>query len=369
MKKIFISLAILISVVVVLGYLFRAPLMFAVMKSQIAPETDFGAEEPPPIPDYSANSSWAALPSMQDPSDQRPTGVERNPTGVAVFFVHPTSFFGKHWNQPLTDAQANWIVDERVLRHQATVFNSCCDVYAPRYRQATIFSFMDDTGNGDQALDLAYSDVVRAFEAFIDKLEPDQPFILAGHSQGTKHATRLLREHIAATEFAPRMVAAYLIGFSVSLADIGETPACQHATQTGCAIGWNAMDGPGAGAFGDTDNLLCTNPLSWSVDTAYAGHDLNTGAIGYPSYGAAAEGEDFTLMEVETGIADAQCIDGQLAILDLRSKSFPSRMVGNSMHVYDYSLFHMNIRANVAQRVAAFTAAAALSRSSASSLQ
>jgi hypothetical protein len=96
---------------------------------------------------------------------------------------------------------------------------------------------------------------------------------------------------------------------------------------------------------------------------------LNTGAIGYPSYGAAADDEDFTRMEVETGIADAQCIDGQLAILDLRSESFPSRMVGNSMHVYDYSLFHMNIRANVAQRVAAFTAAAALSRSSASSLQ
>jgi pimeloyl-ACP methyl ester carboxylesterase len=354
MKKALIVLAVLLVVIIAAGYTFRGELILAVMKSQIGPEVDFNLDDAPAVPDYASASSWAALPTIDDPSDQRPDGVEGTPGDVAVFFVHPTSFFGKRWNQPLDDESANWVVDERILRHQASVFNSCCDVYAPRYRQATLFSFMDDTDNGEQALDLAYGDVVRAFEEFVVRLDVDQPFILAGHSQGTKHATRLLQEEIASTQLLSRMVAAYLVGFSVSHDQLGDVPACQSASQTGCAIGWNAMDGEGPGAFGDTDNLLCTNPLTWAVDTAHAGHDLNTGAIGYPTYGPAEEGEDITQMLVEVGIADAQCSNGQLAVMDLRSAAFPSRMVANSMHVYDYSLYHMNIRDNVAERIAAY---------------
>lgn len=353
MKKALIVLAVLLVVIIAAGYTFRGELMLAVMKSQIGPEADFNLDDAPAVPDYASTSSWAALPSIEDPSDQRPAGVTGTPGDVAVFFVHPTSFFGKRWNQPLDDEAANWVVDERILRHQASVFNSCCDVYAPRYRQATFFSFMDDTDNGEQALELAYGDVVRAFEEFVVRLDVDQPFILAGHSQGTKHATRLLREEIAPTQIFSRMVAAYLVGFSVSHEQLGDVAPCQSASQTGCAIGWNAMDGEGIGAFSDTDNLLCTNPLSWAVDNNYAGHELNTGAIGYPTYGPAEEGEDITQMLVEVGIADAQCYNGQLAIMDLQSEAFPARMFGNSMHVYDYSLFHMNMRDNVAQRVAA----------------
>ena len=120
------------------------------------------------------------------------------------------------------------------------------------------------------------------------------------------------------------------------------------------------MDGEGAGAFGGTDDLLCTNPLSWRDGGGYAGHELNRGAIGFASYGAAEDGEDYTSMIVERGIADAQCVeDGQLAVMELRSGAFPSRMGGNSMHVYDYSLFHMNIRDNVAARITAYLGASA----------
>jgi len=355
MKKILITIAIIVAVVAAGAYLFRAQIFMALMGSQIAPEHDFAEQAPPPAPDYSQATSWAALPEQQDPSDQLPAGVNREPSGVAVFFVHPTSYFGKTWNQPLEDASANWVVDERVLRHQATVFNSCCDVYAPRYRQATFFSFMDMSGNGEQALELAYSDVKAAFASFLDRLQPGQPFIVAGHSQGTRHATQLVREEITGTPLQDRMVAAYLVGFSVSHNQLAGLPACDDASQFGCAVGWNAMDGEGDGAFGGTEQLLCTNPLSWRNNGGYAGHDLNSGAIGFLSYGPAEEGEDVTQMTVEVGIADAECVaDGQLAVQELRSGAFPSRMLGNSMHVYDYSLFHMNIRENVAARIAAY---------------
>ncbi len=57
--------------------------------------------------------------------------------------------------------------------------------------------------------------------------------------------------------------------------------------------------------------------------------------------------------EVVAAFAD---LGGTLAVADLRSDAFPSRMPGGSMHVYDYSLFHMNIRENAATRVEAFLA-------------
>jgi pimeloyl-ACP methyl ester carboxylesterase len=356
MKKFFIGTAVIVVIALVSAYVFRQQIMLALMGSQIAPEHDFSKALAPPPPDYNDPLWWAALPSSDDPGDQLPPGVIREPSGVAVFFVHPTSYFGKtNWNQPLSEQGANWVVDQRVLRHQATVFNSCCDIYAPRYRQATFFAFMDSSGNGAKALELAYTDVVAAFRHFLREIEQEQPFIIAGHSQGSRHAAQLVAEHISGTPLLDRMVAAYLVGFGVTDKQLGEVPVCAQAQQTRCALGWNAMDGPGAGAFGGNEGLICTNPLNWHADDSYAGHELNRGAIGYPSYGAAAAGEDVSAMPLEAGVADAQCQpDGQLAVLELRSDAFPQRMFGNSMHVYDYSLFHDSIRANVAARIRAF---------------
>ncbi|XOV85639.1 MAG: DUF3089 domain-containing protein [bacterium] len=355
MKKFLITLSIIVALTVIAGYAFRQPLMMAMIGSQIKPEHAFNPAEVPIAPDYSKDLSWAALPSLSDPADDRPEGVQTAPAEVAVFFVHPTSFISKSgWNQPLSDEDANWVVDQRVLRHQASVFNGCCEVFAPRYRQATFYAFLEDSQSSRQALDLAYSDVESAFNEFLDRIGPATPFIIAGHSQGTRHATQLLENTIADTPLRTRMVAAYLIGFSVSHAQLGDIPACNSATDIQCAIGWNAMDGRGNGAFGDTDNLLCTNPLTWLTDETYAANSLNLGAIGYPSYGRGEPDEDVTLMTVEVGAADAQCIDGQLAVHNLNSEAFPSRMSGNSMHIYDYSLFHMNIRENLQTRVAAF---------------
>ncbi len=359
MNKILITLGTILLLIVIGGFVFREEIFFMMMASGISPDHSFDEKPAPEAPDYDDPAWWAASPQAEDPSDQMPAGVTPAPTGVGVFFVHPTSYFGKeHWNQPLQHESANWIVDERILRHQASVFNSCCEVYAPRYRQATFFSFMDQDGNGEKALDLAYADVVDAFNHFISELEADQPFVLAGHSQGSRHATQLLREHIDGTPLQARLVAAYLVGFGVTDDQLGSVPVCANATQTGCALGWNAMDGEGAGAFGGNEGLICTNPLNWAADESYAGHDLNLGAIGYPNYTGPVEGEDITAMNVEVGIADAQCMaDGQLAVLELKSEAFPGRMFGNSMHPYDYSLYHANVRENVAARIAAFTTA------------
>lgn len=343
-------------VLAVLGYVFRAEVLGSITALYIGPEHQFAEQPPPSKPNYDQSEHWAALPGKTSPALDRPAAAGAPAaTTTPVFFVHPTTYFGKaSWNQPLDDEDANWLVDQRVLRHQASAFNSCCSIYAPRYRQATFYSFIENADNAESALNLAYSDVLTAFESFLDRIPAQQPFILAGHSQGTKHAARLLAEKIANTPLAARMIAAYLVGFSVTPDDLGGTAVCATRTQTGCAIGWNAIDGNGRGIFPGISDLLCVNPLNWQTDGSYAAHEQNTGAIGYAAWGPEADGEDITAMAVETGAADAQCKNGQLFVPELRSTSFPQRMQGNSMHTYDYSLFHMNIRQNALDRVTAF---------------
>lgn len=356
LKKLVLGFAALLVVAIALGFAFQEQIMIAMIKSQIGPEEGFDAALVPPAPDYASDEVWAALPNKVDSSDERPQGVKdgTRKSGVAVFFIHPTSYINKaNWNQPLDDEDANWIVDNRVLRHQASVFSGCCHVYAPRYRQATFFSFLDDGSDGEQALDVAYGDVENAFDEFLSRIE-GSPFILAGHSQGTRHAAQLLRERIAGTDLEQRMIAAYLIGFSIEKDQVGGTPLCVHAEDTQCVVGWNVVLGDGAGLNPEATDLICTNPLSWLQDGEYAEHILNDGAIGYPSYMVAEEGEDFTLMVVEPEVADAECINGNLSVRDLRSESFPSQTPGGSLHVYDYSLYYMNIRDNVMERIEIF---------------
>jgi hypothetical protein len=58
---------------------------------------------------------------------------------------------------------------------------------------------------------------------------------------------------------------------------------------------------------------------------------------------------------LEAGVADAQCVDGMLLVKEIHSKNYAARPMGkDNYHIYDYNLFHMNMRKNVEQRVAAY---------------
>ena len=60
-----------------------------------------------------------------------------------VFFIYPTTYFGDHWNAAVDDAKTNRATDEGPILNQASAFNLCCRVYAPRYRQMTFSGFME----------------------------------------------------------------------------------------------------------------------------------------------------------------------------------------------------------------------------------
>lgn len=347
MRKFLFGMAVFLVVGLVVIWLLRNELGLWLFTNYVEPDAPFAQTPVPVAPDYSQSEHWAALPGTDDKADVTPGDSMDRQAGSAadVFFVYPTTFItSEGWNAPLDHEGANGIVDDMVLPHQASAFNGCCAVYAPRYRQATMYSFFDLEGEGKNAIDLAYSDVVAAFDYFIDHYSKGRPFVIAGHSQGARHAELLLKEHVYGTELADRLVAAYPIGFNLSN---GSLPVCATPTETGCAVTWNTV-GPGFQPFADTSNMICVNPLTFDTSKPAAGFDANLGSLLGATDGS---------ISVIDGAADGQCANGLLTISELRSDSgFNLQMGSGNFHVYDFSLFYFNIRENVEARVAAFLA-------------
>ena len=346
-RKFLYVIVILIAIVIAgaLTYRLYAPQL---MRFALVPREAFRAEPAVDAQIYRDRKMWIARPDIAgNPTLWVPAGYAQGATpGAAIFFVHPTSYIGRdHWNASLTDAQTNARADV-FLRGQASAFNAVGQVWAPRYRQATFGAFLTSAADANRALDLAYRDVAAAFDAFVAQIGPDRPIILAGHSQGALHLTRLLRERIAGKPIARRIVAAYVIGWPVSrttdLAAIG-LPECVRADQSGCLLSWQSFAEPADpsqvadlydastgfdGRPRRATPMVCTNPLTGTAGAA-APATANLGTL-YPS-------ADLASATIAAGKVGARCADRGFLLIgeapDLGSYVLP----GNNYHVYDYS--------------------------------
>ncbi|MCP5432813.1 MAG: DUF3089 domain-containing protein [Alphaproteobacteria bacterium] len=376
MRKVLIVLGIVIVVLAGLGYAawaLRVPrtLWLWVLIQSGKPDEDIFATEPPPAPDYASSEAWAALPYRADAADTAPAGFAPIPDDAApadVFFVHPTTYFGKqNWNQPLDDAAVNQATDERSIRNQASVFNGCCRIYAPRYRQATFYVFI---GQGDAELEgirRAYVDVKEAFRHYLETWNDGRPFLIASHSQGSRYALWLIQDMVQGTPLEKQFVNAYVVGYAIpsewfsrELTDIGP---CERPDQTGCVASWSTY-AEGADTsrsrvsirhrYGDAFEsnegkaLDCTNPLTWDARSPSAGAGANIGAWIYPTTGSQSPAPI-------PGLTGARCEDGALYITPPDLVAYNAAVLpGKNYHNYDYQLFYMNIRENAALRVKAF---------------
>ena len=337
------------------------------MKLALVPRAQFEAEAPIGAARYVDTRMWAARPDIPgNPALWVPPGYHADAPadGPAVFFIHPTSYLARdHWNAPLGDAEAN-ARTALFLRGQASAFNGVGQVWAPQYRQATFGAFLTTEADAKRALDLAYGDVAAAFDAFLNQIGPDRPIILAGHSQGSLHLERLLREKVAGTPLARRIVAAYVVGWPVSrttdLAALGLLE-CRTPDQPRCLSSWQSFAEPadpalvidGYDATTGFDGharkgtpMVCTNPLTGTPDVA-APASANIGTL-YPASDLGSAG-------IAAGKVPARCAGGFLLIGEGPNVG---RYVlpGNNYHVYDYSLFWANVRADASRRWAAFRA-------------
>ena len=167
----------------------------------------------------------------------------------AVFFVHPTSYIPTNldrdiqWNARLGDKET----EDRArlfLRGLASPFNRAAEIWAPKYRQATVGAFLTDKPEAEQAIDAAYGDVEQAFDYFLESVDKDRPIVLAGHSQGSLQLLRLLRERIKGRPVEKRIAAVYAVGWPISLDhDLPVLPlaACERANESGCILSWSSF--------------------------------------------------------------------------------------------------------------------------------
>jgi hypothetical protein len=301
-------------------------------------------------PDYSDLNYWAAHPSKWDPSDSVPQPLrnEIQDSTADVFFLHPTTYTRKKkmkgQNAAIDDAYINAKTDYSSLLYQASVFNNQCRVFAPRYRQAHIKTFFEkDKQKKDAAFDLAYQDLKNAFEYYLKTWNQGRPLIIAGHSQGSLLAERLLKEYIEGKPLKNKLVAAYIIGWPVPKDFFTSLKMCEDSLQTGCICSWRTLYRGFVPFYlqNENGNSFVTNPLTWTTDGEYASRKLNKGSV-------------LTKFNtVYTHSTDAQTSNG---LLYVRKPKFPWSFLyfTRNYHIADINLYYLNIRENVKRRISLF---------------
>ena len=337
-----------------------------ILRKQTIPVGHYAPPPPASGPDYAEAASWIARPDMaDDPSRWLPAGVASvvGEKRAVAFFIHPTTYLERdRWNALITDRPSQSRA-ELFVRSQASAFNEVAEIWAPRYRQAAFGAFLLDNPDATKALDLAYGDVLRAFDQFVATVPPDRPIILAGHSQGSLHLTRLLRERVAGKPLAKRIVAAYVVGWPISAkADVPAMglPVCRAANEAGCILSWQSFAEPAnrsmiTDVYDDSTgpngvkrqrvDMVCTNPISGILGGA-AQPSANLGTL-VPT-------PDLTSATSSPELVGARCDGGFLTIDGAIPPLGPYVLPGNNYHVYDYALFWGSIRADAARRLAAW---------------
>ena len=318
-------------------------------------------------PDYSKGAAWWAMPEMaDDPSrwvpDGQPATTIADP--VATFYVHPTTYLERdRWNAP-SDAMGEPGSRARLfVQTQAGAFNLVSRTWAPKYRQAAYGAFLLKSADAQKALDLAYRDVLAAFDNFLSRIPSTRPIIVAGHSQGSMHVLRLLKDRRIALK--DRLVAAYIVGWPVGvksdLPATGLTP-CLSSEQIGCVLSWQSFKEPAntklvteawvgtkglTGVARSREEMLCTNPLTGTKDDA-AGAVANLGTL--------VPNGSLTRASLQQAQVGAHCDRGFLIVEGDIPNLGPYVLPGNNFHVYDYALFWGSIRADAGSRVATWLA-------------
>jgi Protein of unknown function (DUF3089) len=298
-------------------------------------------------PDFSQLTAWAAHPKKVDPADELLVAGLVNvqdTSQVDVFFIYPTMYQGKNFkrttsNARLDHAALNEEILTKPIKFQASAFNGVGKVYAPFYRQAHIDYYWDkDMVAAKNAFDTAYNDVVAAFKHYINYENKGRRFIIAGHSQGTTHAIRLIKEELDGKPLSQQLIVAYLIGMPVLKNEYKTIQPCQSPDQTGCFCTWRTFsqgnEPPKNWKTGP--EIAVTNPLDWSTSMQLVPAQQNLGGIDSKS-------------RLYPKMVSAQ-VNPDLGILWCsRPKIRGARLIKN-YHAGDINLYYMNIRQNARLR-------------------
>lgn len=342
------------------AYLFRDDI-FQTLQD---PGEPFQTYAKPVAPEYGADEAWISRPDLSvDPATL--------PVKGDVFVVVPEVYKGsEHWNLPTDDARRRDKLERIVRPNYVAPYGEAGRLFAPLYRQAALYAFLNNREDSRKAQDLAYQDVRRAFDAFLAANPPERPIVLVGHGQGAAHAIRLLDRY--GERIAPRLAAAYIIDHPLPVEALNGLPVCNDASQTGCVVAWTSVM-PGertrparirertlvwmGGDYRETQGreLVCVNPLSWRANeevVAATEHRGGVGAIGF---------EPGVRPTVHSAQVSAKCEDGLLRLSQPKIRSLRRpRRIGGKFRTLPSNLFYRDLEENAVQRVEALIASGVL---------
>ena len=333
-----------------------------ILRTQLDPKEPFQIYDPPAAPDYAQRSAWALMPNAPDaPTDEEPP--------ADVYFISPTTFDGgRHWNAPIDDARADRLFREVMAPNYAGPFVRVGRIFAPRYRQASLYTLMTLRDDAKEARRFAYGDVAEAFRYYIAHYNRDRPFVVVGVEQGGTLAARLIAEEVAPhPALRSRIAAAYLVQ-TVVPSDKPPLPPCIAPKQTGCLAAWASVyEGEPERAqalldrslvwndAGQLVNLggrtpICFNPLFRAVVDAEAPARLNLGATNATGLEWGARPAFLTRQ------VGARCDKGILRVTRPKSPSLkPSGSWTDRRRAAGYNVFFADLEADAGARVATLT--------------
>ena len=326
------------------------------------PRQPFQTYVKPEAPDYNLAEAWLSLPDLSQDSYKYPGKGD-------VFVVVPSVYRGgEHWVLPSDDLKRKSKLERIVRPNYVAPYGSAGRLFAPFYRQASLYTYMTTREDAQKAQDFAYQDVKRAFEYFLQHSPPERPIILVGHNQGASHVQRLLADFFQ-DGLEERLAVAYVIDYPLPLDSFETTLSslspCEAETDAGCVAAFGAfMPGDDVIAKRFVSRLLvhdgqkytsisgrpplCINPLLWDNSEDYAPQRLHLG-------GVAAEGLDPDMSPAPLAKqAGVQCQDGILYVDKPKSRSLRRPLkVGGKFRTLPSNLFYEDLRVNAQKRVTA----------------
>lgn len=328
------------------------------VSTALDPKVPFQTYDPPPAPDYSDPSAWYLRPGPG------------NHLVADVFFIAPTTYDGgRNWNARINARKAGRQFERVMAPNYVGPFVSVGRVFAPRYRQASLYSLTTLREDAREARQFAYGDVREAFRHYIRHDNAGRPFLIVGVEQGGTLGLRLLAEEVARDPvLQSRIVAAYLVD-TVAPADAPPLPPCVERAQAGCLAAWaRVYEGDFVAAqrlldralvwsaTGELVNLsprpaLCFNPILGAVTDQPAPARLHLGAANATGLEWGAR-PAFTARHVS-----ARCEGGVLRVSRPKSAAFErTGSWADRRKAPGFNLFYADLEADAKHRLAAWRA-------------
>lgn len=208
-------------------------------KSTVIPV--FSSQQSPIAPNYNNTSAWAILPHTY-PEKLKRWQTTTNTLHADVFYIYPTLNIDKNdlrWNVPVSDSIQNKKVINKAVYFQASAFLNAGKLYVPYYRQAHLRSYSNYEKGGEDALNIAYTDIKEAFKVYLQHYNKNRPIIIAAHSQGTTHAIKLLKDFFDGKSLQDKLVAAYIPGIAIKKGEFKHIHLMKKPSEVGGFVTWN----------------------------------------------------------------------------------------------------------------------------------